>query len=86
MAKTTGPKLIDFRGRPPTPEFNSYFVKEGTVAVNYRVGAKSISPAFLADSVDMFFEEMAAANIISTLALGRNPERSHPRPDAEVPW
>lgn len=85
MVRTAGPKLIDFRGRPPTPEFNSYFVKEGTVAVNYRVGAKSISPAFLADSVDMFFEEMAAANIISTVALGRNAKALNPKQNGFIP-
>ncbi len=85
MASAAGQKLIDFRGRPPTPEFNSYFVKDGTIAVNYKVGAKSVSPAFLQDSVDLFFEEMAAANIVATVALGRNAKALNPKQNGFIP-
>lgn len=85
MANPAKMKLIDFRGRPPTAEFNSYFVKEGTVAVNYRVGAKYVSPAFLENSVDKFFEEMAAANMASTVALGRNAKALNPKQNGFIP-
>jgi hypothetical protein len=60
-------------------EFNSYFLRESTVAVNFKVGAKAVSPAYLADSVELFFAEMEAANIVSTVALGRNAKALNPK-------
>jgi uncharacterized protein len=76
--------LIDFRGRPPTTEFNKYFIRESTIAVNYKVGAKDISPAFLANSVDLFFQEMANAHIEKTVALGRNAKSLNPLQDGFI--
>ena len=64
--------IVDFRGRPPTPEYLAYFGEERTRWIAERVGAKSMSPAFLAGSLDLFFEEMDAAGIDRTVALGRN--------------
>ena len=78
-------KLIDFRGRPPTAEFNSYFTREGTTTVNFRVGAKYVSPAYMANSVDLFLEEMAAANIVRTVALGRNAKALNPKQNGFIP-
>lgn len=85
MAVGTRPKLIDFRGRPPTPEFNSYFIQESTVAVNYRVGARYVSPAYLAGSLDLYFKEMEAANIVATVALGRNAKALNPKQNGFIP-
>ena len=85
MPTTEKLKLIDFRGRPPTAEFNSYFTREGTTAVNYKVGAKYVSPAFIANSVDLFLEEMATANIVRTVALAGMPRRSIPNRTALSP-
>jgi predicted TIM-barrel fold metal-dependent hydrolase len=85
MDRSGALKLIDFRGRPPTPEFNSYFIPESTVAVNFKVGAKYVSPAYFANSVDLFLEEMDAANIVKTVALGRNAKALNPKQNGFIP-
>lgn len=78
-------QLIDFRGRPPTPEFNSYFIPESTVAVNFKVGATYVSPAYFANSVELFLEEMEQANIVKTVALGRNAKALNPKQNGFIP-
>lgn len=75
-------EIIDFRGRPPTPEFLSYFTRKKTVATNYRVGVKEPAPSFLEQSLDLFWKEMEEAGIERTVALGRNsPVSPWSRPD-----
>lgn len=64
--------IIDFRGRPPTPPYLRYFGEDRTRWIAERVGATSLSPAFLAQSLEQFFEEMDQAGITYTVALGRN--------------
>ena len=64
--------IIDFRGRPPTPEYLTYFDAPRVEWFARRVGAKGMSQAFLDASLDGFFEEMEEAGIDYTVALGRN--------------
>ncbi|MBB5215559.1 amidohydrolase family protein [Parapusillimonas granuli] len=63
--------IVDFRCRPPTPQFNSYFQKDFVASVQERSGARP-SPAFMNDSVDDFIKEMDAAEISVGVAMGRN--------------
>ncbi|WP_237173427.1 amidohydrolase family protein [Paracandidimonas lactea] len=63
--------IVDFRCRPPTPEFNAYFRKDFVSSLQARSGAKP-SPAFMADSVDLFIKEMDEAGISVGVAMGRN--------------
>jgi len=78
-------EIIDTRGRPPTPEFNSYFIPEYTVPANLKNGAKYISPAYLNASVELFFEEMEDAGIIQVVALGRNARALRPKQNGFIP-
>lgn len=64
--------IIDFRGRPPTPEYMTYFDASRVEWIAERVGAKGLSQAFLDVSLDGFFKEMEGAGIDYTVALGRN--------------
>jgi predicted TIM-barrel fold metal-dependent hydrolase len=64
--------IIDFRGRPPSKEFLSYFDVPRMKWIAERVGAPDLSPAYLAASVESFIEEMNDAGITWTVALGRN--------------
>jgi predicted TIM-barrel fold metal-dependent hydrolase len=64
--------IIDFRGRPPTPAFLSYFGPDRLRWIAERVGARSISRAYQEKSLDLFFAEMDEAGIEYTVALGRN--------------
>lgn len=63
--------IVDFRCRPPTPQFNTYFQKDFVVSLQKRSGAMP-SPAFMNDSVDQFIEEMEEAEISVGVAMGRN--------------
>jgi len=70
--------IIDFRGRPPTEEFLTYFDAPRVERMARHVGAKSMSDAFVTRSVSAFFREMEEAGITRTVALGRNsPELMH---------
>ena len=64
--------IVDFRGRPPTPEYLAYFGEARTRWIGERVGAKDMSHAFLEGSLDLFFAEMDEAGIDYSVALGRN--------------
>lgn len=64
--------IIDFRGRPPTAEFLTYFDPPRMQWIGERVGAKAPSPAYLARSLEGFIAEMDEAGITITVALGRN--------------
>lgn len=64
--------IVDFRGRPPTLEYLTYFGQDRTRWIGERVGARSMSQAFLEGSLELFFEEMSEAGIDYTVALGRN--------------
>ncbi|MGW6457916.1 amidohydrolase family protein [Streptomyces sp. NPDC055078] len=76
------PTIIDFRGRPPTEEFLSYFVRQKTIVANLRLGVRAPAPSFLKRDVDLFFAEMDEAGIGLTVALGRNsPVAPWTRPD-----
>lgn len=78
--------IIDFRGRPPTQEFLSYFVPDRTTWINYRLGAKAPAPSFVKADVELFFSEMEEAGITQTVALGRNSPSTGPNaPLGEIP-
>ncbi len=64
--------IIDFRGRPPSKEYLSYFDVPRMRWIAERVGAPELSPAYLAASVEQFIKEMDEAGITWTVALGRN--------------
>lgn len=64
--------IVDFRGRPPTPPYLSYFNPERALWIGARVGAREASPAYLQGSLELFFAEMEDAGITTTVALGRN--------------
>jgi len=63
--------IVDFRCRPPTPEFNAYFQKDFVSSLQARSGAQA-SSAFMNDSVDEFISEMDEAGISVGVAMGRN--------------
>jgi predicted TIM-barrel fold metal-dependent hydrolase len=64
--------IIDMRCRPPLKEFLAYFEVERTVWTGKRVGARSVSKAFLAGSMELFMQEMDEAGIDAGVVLGRN--------------
>ena len=64
--------IIDLRARPPTPEFNSFFKPEFLEGLARRVGARSLSQAYLDESLDGFIAEMDEAGVDVAIALGRN--------------
>lgn len=64
--------IIDQRARPPTPEFNSFFQKEFLEGLARRVGARSLSQAYLDESLEDFVAEMDASGVDVAVALGRN--------------
>ena len=47
-------EIIDTRARSPTPEFKKYFSPEITVRGNLKVGAKYVSPAYFAGSLEYY--------------------------------
>ncbi len=63
--------IIDFRGRPPSKEFLTYFDPEMITELAKR-RAGTVSKAFLNASVDEFIEEMDEAGVDYAVALGRN--------------
>lgn len=63
--------IVDFRCRPPTPEFNAYFQKDFVASLQRRNGALP-SLAFMNESVDEFISEMDTAGIHVGVAMGRN--------------
>ena len=64
--------IIDFRGRPATPEFSTYFNPSRVEWIAKRVGARGVSEAYLNSSLEMFIDEMDEAGINLTVAVGRN--------------
>ena len=84
MANAEKLKLIDFRGRPPTPEFNSYFIRESTVAVNFKVGAKQVSPAYLADSTELRLRELE--RVLAEMGLRRSSRHGAVPPGSTGRW
>lgn len=77
--------IVDFRGRPPTKEYLGFFLQERTKYINYRLGAKEVSKAFIEGSLDLFFQEMEEAGITKTLALGRNCPPVIPGANSAIP-
>ena len=57
------PVIIDFRGRPATPEFSTYFNPSRVEWIAKRVGARGVSEAYLNSSLEMFIDEMDEAGI-----------------------
>lgn len=64
--------IIDFRGRPPTPQYLEIFEVSELERFTEKVGGKGVPQAFLDGSMDGFFEEMEDAGIDYTVALGQN--------------
>ncbi len=64
--------IIDFRGRPSTPEFGTYFIPSRLEWIAKRVGARGVSEAYLNASLVMFLDEMEEAGVTLTVAVGRN--------------
>lgn len=64
--------IIDFRCRPPTPEFLSYFDPPRVAWLGRRVGARGLSDAYVQGSIDLFWKEMDEAGIEVGVVLGRN--------------
>jgi predicted TIM-barrel fold metal-dependent hydrolase len=64
--------IIDFRCRPSTPDFCAYFDRPRVEWLARRVGARSLSPAFLRGSMELFWQEMDEAGIEIGVVLGRN--------------
>lgn len=63
--------IVDFRCRPPTPEFLDYFPQSMVVNMAKR-NKVSVSQAFLNASLDEFFVEMKEAGVDYAVAVGRN--------------
>ena len=64
--------IIDFRGRPPTPEYLRIFDLADLGRFGKKIGASEVSRSFQNGSMEEFFDEMDAANIDYTVALGQN--------------
>lgn len=64
--------IIDFRGRPPTPEYLRIFDLADLARFAKKIGASEVSRSFRNGSMDDFFEEMKSARIDYTVALGQN--------------
>ena len=64
--------VIDFRCRPPTKFFLEYFEPGRVGWQAARLGAPTLSPAFLQGSMELFWEEMDEAGIDIGVVLGRN--------------
>jgi len=64
--------IIDIRCRPPLQEFRDYFDIPRLTWHGRRTGAREVSPAFIAGSMEMFFEEMTTAGIDIAVVQGRN--------------
>lgn len=64
--------IIDMRCRPPLPEFRQYFDISRIEAQGRRTGARAVSPAFVAGSMDGFVAEMDEAGIALAVVQGRN--------------
>jgi uncharacterized protein len=63
-------RFVDFRLRPPTAEYSVYHGREMTVGFNRRVGCEP-APSFLEGSLELLYEEMAAANVEVGVVIGR---------------
>ena len=65
--------IIDFRGRPPTPEFKKYFHKERVTwsFIKY-VGTSQLPASYTEESVERMLEEMSEAGIKNCVMTGRN--------------
>lgn len=64
--------IIDMRCRPPLPEFREYFDIPRLTWHGRRTGAREVSPAFVAGSMEMFFEELKTAGVDIAVVQGRN--------------
>jgi len=64
--------IIDMRCRPPLKEFLAYFEVDRTVWTGKRVGARTVSKAFLEGSMELFMREMDEAGVDIGVVLGRN--------------
>jgi predicted TIM-barrel fold metal-dependent hydrolase len=64
--------IIDFRCRPPTPAFRAYFDMPRVEWMSRRLGARSLSPAYVQGSMELFWQEMDEAGIEIGIVLGRN--------------
>jgi uncharacterized protein len=64
--------IIDMRCRPPLPEYLEYFDIQRISWHGQRTGAREVSPAFRAGSMDMFIDEMNQAGIDVAVVQGRN--------------
>ena len=65
-------QIIDFRCRPPSDYFLSYFDKPRVTWHGKRTGVKEVSPAFMTGSMELFWKEMDEAGVTVAVVLGRN--------------
>ena len=70
-------RIIDFRARPPIPEYTTFFTDQATASVNERLGAEAVARSFREKSVDLFFEEMAEAGVAHAVTNGRHTPTTH---------
>lgn len=63
---------IDFRNRPPEPEFLAYFQPERTWKMGQKTGARKQSPAFVKQDTDLWRQELKDAGITKVVANGRS--------------
>lgn len=79
--------LIDFRCRPPIPEYLAYFEVPRMERINARTGGAGVPQSFVDRSVERFMEELDANDVELAVALGRiAPEAvmGEPHPAASI--
>ena len=64
--------IIDFRCRPPLPQFLNYFDRGRVEWLAARVGARGLAPSYEKASMELFWQEMDEAGIDIGVVLGRN--------------
>jgi uncharacterized protein len=67
-----GGLVVDFRARPPTPEFLTYFIPKHVAYVGFRLGMKKLPKSYTEGSIDQWFAEADAGGVDRLVVLGRN--------------
>lgn len=63
--------LVDFRCRPPIPEYLAYFERPRMERINARTGGSGLPQSFVDRSVERFLEELDDCDVEVAVALGR---------------
>lgn len=79
--------LVDFRCRPPIPEYLAYFEVPRMERINARTGGSGVPQSFVDRSIDRFLEELDESDVDLAVALGRiapEADMGAPHPAASI--